>query len=920
VAGLRHREGCFVIGRTLSHYRITSALGAGGMGEVYRATDTTLGRDVAIKVLPPGLAEDAERLARFEREARLLASLNHPNIAQVYGFESATLPDGSTGHFLAMELVEGEDLAERLKRGPVPVDEASALAKQVAEALEEAHEKGIVHRDLKPGNIKVSPDGKVKVLDFGLAKAYGGEAGSGSSADLSQSPTLARTGTQAGVILGTAAYMSPEQARGKSVDKRTDIWSFGVVLWEMLTGQRLFGGETVSDVLAAVLMREPDWEAFPPETPTGVMRLLRRCLERDPRRRLHDIADARILLEDAISGAPGDVPVASLAGGTKASFREKRLLAALAVALAVGLALGIAAQRARQPAASAGGKGWRFSVDVGPGLYLDRPSDPLVALSPDGSLLAYGVYGGFYPQELRLRRMGEIEASPLAGTRRAKNPFFSPDGQWLAYFSFPDQRLLKVPVAGGNPVEICAARFFWGGTWDARGNIFFGSLGSIYRVSSAGGKPEVVLEGSIARGKPGYRYPEVLPEGDALLVTVGSEGDDYSNASIVLFDLETRKLRTLVDRGENARYVPTGHLVFVRDGSLMAARFDLRRREVQGTPSQVVAEITHAPRYASGHYSFSNNGVLAYVPPGTSIPTARVVWRRRDGSTEPIGLSVSNLLSMRLSPDAAHLAISGSGTSGKLFVFDLQRGVLAPVTSMNTDASTFELQPVWTPDGQRISFSTAAGDNFVFQINQARADGSGPVEPLQKGETETNAYPYAWTPDGRALLYVVETLDKGMNIGILTPGEHPESKLLLSSEANEDEPALSPDGRWLAYTSDESGRREVVVRPFPDLGAKWQVSSEGGFSPRWSRNGREVFYRDGTHVMVVAVEAGKGFAAGRPRPLFKDSIPRWLNGGYDVSPDGQSLLTMEIEEDGAKRIVVVLDWFEELKRLVPTSR
>jgi Tol biopolymer transport system component len=907
-------------GTRLGPYEILAPLGAGGMGEVFRATDTNLGRQVAIKVLPPELARDVERLARFEREARLLASLNHSNIAQVYGFERATLPDGSTGHFLAMELVEGEDLAERLKRGPVPVDEAGALAKQVAEALEEAHEKGIVHRDLKPGNIKVSPDGKVKVLDFGLAKAYGGEPGSGSSADLSQSPTLAQTGTLAGVILGTAAYMSPEQARGKRVDKRADIWSFGVVLWEMLSGKRLFGGETVSEVLAAVLMREPDWEALPPETPAGVMRLLRRCLERDPRRRLHDIADARILLEDAISGASADVPVASLAGGTRASFREKRLLAALAVALVVGLALGIAAQRARQPAASAGGKGWRFSIDVAPGLYLDRPSDPLVALSPDGSLLAYGVYGGFYPQELRVRRMGQIEAAPLAGTRRAKNPFFSPDGQWLAYFSFPDGRLLKVPVAGGNPVEICEAPFFWGGAWDARGNIFFGSVASIYRVSSAGGKPEVVLEGSVARGKPGYRYPEVLPRGDALLVTEGTEGDDYSNASIVLLDLKTRQRRTLVDRGEDARYVPTGHLVFVRAGSLMAARFDLGRREVQGVPSPVVPKITHAARYGGGQYSFSNNGVLAYVPPGTSIPTARVVWRRRDGSTEPIGLSVSNFLSMRLSPDGAHLAISASGTSGKLFVFDQRRRVLAPLTSMDTDASAFELQPVWTPDGQRISFSTAAGDTHAFQIHQARADGSGPVERLQKGEAETDCYPYAWTPDGRALLYVEETLDKGMNIGLLSPGADPESKLLLSSEANEDEPALSPDGRWLAYTSDESGRREVVVRPFPDLGAKWQISSEGGFSPRWSRNGREIFYRDGTHIMVVAVEAAKDFAAGRPRPLFKDSIPHWLNGGYDVSPDGQSLLTMEIEEDGAKQVVVVLDWFEELKRLVPGNR
>jgi Tol biopolymer transport system component len=904
----------FAPGQTLAHYRVTAAIGVGGMGEVYRATDTKLGRDVAIKVLPREFAADTERLARFEREARVLASLNHTGVAHLYGFESTARPDGTSAHFLVMELVEGEDLAQRLERGPIPVEDAIPIARQIAEALEQAHEKGIVHRDLKPANVKLTPDGQVKVLDFGLARAYGGEPGNGPSADLSQSPTLPQIGTQAGVILGTAAYMSPEQARGRSVDKRTDVWSFGVVLWEMLAGTRLFGGETLSDVLAAVLTREPDWEAFPPGTPAGVTRLLRRCLERDPRRRLHDIADARILLEDAISDARADHG-ASVAGGTQAKISGKRLLAALAVALVVGLAVGIATQRARQPAAATGGKAWRFSVDVGPGLYLDRPSDPLVALSPDGSLLAYGVYGGFYPQELRLRRMGAIEAAPLTGTRRAKNPFFSPDGQWLAYFSFPDGRLLKAPVAGGKPVAICEAPFFWGGAWDVHGNILFGSLGSIYRVSSAGGKPELVLEGSTARGQPGYRYPEVLPEGDALLLTAGSEGDDYTNASIVLLDLDTRKLRTLVDRGSDARYAPTGHLVFVRDGSLMAARFDLGRREIQGTPVPLVAKITHAARYSGGQYAFSRNGVLAYIPPGPGIPTARVVWRRRDGSTEPIGLSIANLLSMRLSPDAARLALSASGTSGKLFVFDLRRGVLAPVTSMDLESSAFELQPAWSPDGQRISYSTASGAAYVFQIHQARADGSGAVELIRKSETD--AYPYAWTPDGRALLYVEETVDKGTNIGLFSPGTQPESKLLLGSEANEDEPALSPDGRWLAYTSDASGRREVVVRPFPDLGSKWQISSEGGFSPRWSRNGREIFYRDGTELMVVAVEGGKDFAAGRPRPLFKDSIPAWLNGGYDVSPNGQSLLTMEIEEDGAKQIVVVLDWFEELKRLAP---
>ena len=881
------------------------------MGRVYRATDTKLGRDVAIKLLPEAFASDPERLARFEREAKVLASLNHPSIAHLYGFENVTLEDGKKVHFLVMELAEGEDLAERLKHGAIPLDESLAIAKQIAEAIEEAHEKGIVHRDLKPANVKVTPDGKVKVLDFGLAKAYAVEAAAGSSADLSQSPTRAHTGTAAGFILGTAAYMSPEQARGRALDKRADIWAFGVVLYEMLTGKRLFAGETVSDTLAAVLRQDIDWKALPGTTHTAVRQVLRRCLERDLRQRLRDIGDARLDLEEALH-APLAVRLAETANGR----RSWRAFAALAAALLVGLALGIAAQRARQPVGS-GGKSWRFTVDVGSGLYLDRPTDPVVALSPDGSLLAYGVYGGLYPQELYLRRMGEIEARPLVGTRRAKSPFFSPDGQWLAYFTFPDGRLLKVSVAGGKPVGICDAKFFWGGTWDVHDNIFFASRGTIYRVSSVGGKPEVILSGNTARGEPGYRYPEVLPGGGALLLTAGSEGDDYTNAAIMLLDLKTGKLRTLVERGSHARYVPTGHLVFARDESLMAVRFDLGRREIQGTPAPVVQKITHVARYSGGQYSFSSNGVLAYVPAGPGVPTSRVVWRRRDGTTEPFGLSVPNLLALRLSPDAARLAISARGAFGKLFVFDLRRAVLAPLTSMDPDSSAFELQPAWSPDGQSISFSTGSDAGSVFQVHQARADGSGTAELLRKSETD--AYPYGWTPDGRALLFVEETLDKGTNVGVFSPGTDPSSRLLLSAEANEDEPALSPDGRWLAYTSDASGRREVFVHPFPDLGAKWKISTEGGFSPRWSRDGRELFYRDGTQLMVVAVAGGKAFAAGRPRALFKDGIPAWLNGGYDVSPDGERLLTMEIEEDGAKRIVVVLDWFEELKRLLPTG-
>jgi Tol biopolymer transport system component len=554
---------------------------------------------------------------------------------------------------------------------------------------------------------------------------------------------------------------------------------------------------------------------------------------------------------------------------------------------------------------------------VEPGQYLNEAFDPPLALSPDGTMLAYSVYGGYLSQELRLRRMNGLYARSLPGTRRSANPFFSPDGRWLAYFTFPDDRLFKVPVEGGKPVEVCAAPFYWGGTWDVDGDIFFGSLGSIYRVPARGGKSAVVLAGSTVAGKPGYRYPEALPGGGALLVTASTEGDDYTNASIVLLDLATHEVRPLVDRGADARYVPTGHLVFVRDGALMAVPFDLERKQIRGTPVPAVPAIDDIANFAGGRYSFSESGVLAYVPPGPRLPTARVVWRRRDGSTEPLGLSVPNLVALRLSPDGHRLAMSSGTGNPRLSVFDLRRAVLAPLTAQPT-LTNLELQPVWTPDGQRIAFATGHDAGYFFQLHWTRADGSEPAELLRKGDV--NSYPYDWTADGRTLVFVEETADRGTDVGILSLGGKGEAQMLLSSAANEDEPALSPDDRWLAYTSDESGRREVFVRPFPGMGARWKISTEGGMSPRWSRSGSELFYRDGHDLMAVAVDDSKGFTAGRPRALFKDTIPPWLNGGYDVSPDGQRFVTMEIEEEGATRIVMLLDFFEELKRLAPTGR
>ncbi len=895
-----------MIGEGLAHYRITAALGAGGMGEVYRATDTRLGRDVAIKVLPAEVAQDPERLARFEREAKLLASLNHPNIAHVYGFERATLPDGSAAHFLAMELVPGEDLAERLKRGPIPVDEALALARQIAEALEEAHAKGVVHRDLKPANVKVTPEGKVKVLDFGLAKAFAGDAASASSGDLSQSPTLAHTGTRAGVILGTAVYMSPEQARGRAVDKRADIWGFGVVLFEMLTGSRPFVGETVSEILAAVIKDEPAWEVLPAALPPAVAGVLRRCLVKDPARRLHDIADARLLLEDE-----GREPEAARAAPARAPrWREAVawLLAVVGLAAAATLAWERSAPQPAEPLT-------RFAVTLPSDQPMAFTDMPTLALSPDGRKLAFTVSGAAGQTSIHVRAFDQPEARPIPGTEGGSGPFFSPDGLSLGFFA--DRRLRAISLAGGAAQTVADAPNGRGGAWGSDGSIFFVPAydTGLWRVSAAGGVPQPVVSPETDKGERTYRWPVLIPGGRVVLFTVGSldSPNDYDEARLVAFSLATGERRVVVEGANMARFVPPDTLVYARAGVLFAARFDASRLEVVGQATPVFEGVAGDPSSGATHFTVAADGTLAVVRGAGSKVDRVLTLVDRKGVTTQLPLAARGFRHPRFSPDGARLAFTvssaatGVGRDADVWVYSLSSGSLNRLTF---DGSAY---PTWTPAGDRVAYMR--GNQAVFTKS---ADGTGAEEQLVAPGSDA-LLPGSWSADGRTL--AVSRVASAREILLLTPGNEPR---LFETEASA--PAFSPDGGWIAYASPASGNSSVFVRPAIGEG-KWQVSPEFGSYPRWSGDGRELFYigigSPQRPLMAVSVEGGPVFRTGPPRVVVPD-LSRYMTStapqvDWDAAPDGRRFVFIEPQRanDEGTRIDVALHWARHLTAARP---
>jgi len=883
-----------MIGQMLGHYQVAEKLGAGGMGEVYRARDTRLGRDVALKFLPASLAQNPQALARFEREAQLLASLNHPNIAAIYGFENV---DGVP--FLVLEYVPGENL-----KGPMPVVEALEVAGQITAAMEEAHGKGIVHRDLKPANIKITPEGKVKVLDFGLAKALADEGPAGEAS--AKSPTLSVLATRAGTILGTAAYMSPEQARGKRLDKRTDVWSFGCVLYEVLTGRPAFGGESITDVLAAVVGKEPDWSLLPPETPAHVRRLLRLCLEKDAGRRLRDIGDAWIAGEE-------QKPLPTVAA------RKVPWAVAPLAAIIAGLAVWLLT-RPPKPAPR-------------PVTRLSAPAPantltPVATLSRDGTKLAY--FAG-QQRQIHLRHMDQLDAKPIPGTDGAWGVLnFSPDGQWVVFSagSEASRRLKKVQVVGGAVITLCDGGSGYGVDWGRDGNILFsGQTIGLQRVSAAGGKPEALTTPDAKKAERNHSWPHILPGGEAVLFTIGGAGS-VDDAKIAVLILKTREQRVLVEGGTNARYVPgpaggAGYLVYARAASLFAVPFDLRKLQVVGSPVPVLEGVSGLARYGFANFSFSDGGTLVYVPGGSTEGAARnLVWIDRDGKEQPLAAPPREYALARLSPDGQRVVVSIGARGGQsdIWLYDLPRGTLTPLTFQGDNDS-----PVWTPDGKRVTFrSTDAGKTTFSWVP---VDGSGPPEPLVA--VDGDASPYSWSPDGKLLAFR-RSDTKGRDIWLMPVDGKRTPRRWVETQFDKLVPQFSPDGRWLAYVSGGGRGSQVFVQAAPSAGAasgaasgpgaRWQVSVDGGFYPWWSRDGRELFYLfpRGGKLMSAPIEKGPAFRAGTPRALF-DLPPRTQ---YDVSPDGKRFLIIksaaapEAPSGGQPQFQFVLEWFDEVRRRV----
>jgi serine/threonine protein kinase len=884
-------------GSTLAHYQILGSLGAGGMGEVYRARDTKLGRDVALKILPDSFSADPERLARFAREARALAALNHPNIAQVYGFE-----DSQPVSALIMELIEGDDLSERIRRGPLPYDEAIAIARQIGEALQAAHDRGIIHRDLKPGNIKLRDDGTVKVLDFGLAKALDQGSGMGDqgSGELANSPTITSPAmTERGMILGTAAYMAPEQARGRVVDKRADIWAFGCVLYEMLTGRRAFGGEDVSDTLASILKSDVEWAGVPPRA----TRLLKKCLEKDPRKRLHDIGDAWDLLEDA---APA--PVAA------ASPRSLRLAWSLATLFALST-IALVWTRFMTPA-PAPPPSARFQVTAPPNHELGT----YVSLSPDGRRLAFPATDQQRNVTLWVRDLDSLDARELPGTENATSPFWSPDGRFIA---FGDGRTLKkIDVAGGSPQKIADAPTTIGmGAWSRDGVIVVGTrgVGPMYRVPSNGGAATPLT--AIEEGERGHSFPMFLPDQKRFLylrLTAQQETQGVYLGSIDAAPAQQDRQRVLPLAFGPLALVQSAtgpRLLFTREFSLMSQRFDPDRLQFLGEAEPIAEPIAVAGSFA---YFAAGGDVIAYRTGGAvNLTDEQLTWYSRSGKVlGKVGGSLAitgGPASVALAPDGrrAALMVTSPRFTSDLWVVEFARGLISRLTF--TDGG--EVAPVWAPDSRRLAYRSRGGGNRSFSLMVKDVDGTGdgesPVGNLVGG------VPNGWSSDGRFLLFTRGPDANTLDLFALSIQRRTETGL-LQSVFSEGGGRLSPDNRWMVYQSNESGRNEIYVRAFlvaddgtPSLGPKSRVSTDGGVMPRWRGDGREIIYRatNGDFVAVTVKASGQAIDISLPNRLFGNvpGVHAW-----DVTADAQRLLlSVPVGNDAgrsAEPMTVILNW------------
>jgi len=872
------------------------------MGAVYRAQDTKLNREVAVKVLPETFAQDSDRLARFTREAQVLASLNHPNIAAIYGVEERAL---------VMELVEGATLDQRIAGGAIPLDAALPLITQLIEALEYAHERGVVHRDLKPANIKVTPDGRLKVLDFGLAKALTSD--SAPKNDPVASPTLTMRATMAGTIMGTAAYMSPEQARGQSVDKRADIWAFGVLVYEMMTGHQMFAGPTISDTLAAVLTREPDWNRVPPRA----LPLVRACLERDPKRRLRDIGDATRLLEQALS-APTAAPPPS---------RSLAWIAATAVFAIIAAAAGWIALHPRPVDRQV----QRYNVYLGAsavsGLRITA------VFSPDGKRIVYPIQNSAGVVQLATRTLEQSQATPLPGTDEGADPFFSPDGQWVGFFS--GGRMKRVSVHGGAPQEICNAASARGASWGEDGKIVLspGLTTGLARVPESGGTPEMFTDPTKTQDVS-HRWPQILPGGKTVLYTRSKFAGSYEEAAIAVRPLKNGEEKIVASGGYFGRYVASGHLLYVHQGTLYAQAFDPVRLETRGGPVPVQDEVAANPISGGGQFDVSSLGTLAYLP-GKGQTQSGISWVTGKETTPIMPLADRLYLSPRVSPDGSRIAFSASGIgsgNGELWVQDLARSMPQQLT-FNTRVAR---SPVWSHDGKHIAL-TAIGAQGGYDIVWIRADGAGEPVLLLSGGGKT-LYPLSFTPDGKRLGYTVSGGAGGVDIYMLpldlTDPEHPKAgapEPFLTSPATESSPMFSPDGRWIAYTSDETGATEVYVRQYragaPASGGRWRISVGGARYPIWSHDGRHLFYlaSDSRLTETDCTATSDTIACSNTRRWSDRQWTDPIQGplpNVDLAPDDRRFLVVEYGgagtgQPGAVRVTFLLNFLDELRRRAP---